>query len=187
MYTFDGTAKTITLSAGTVTLNLSDLYSRYKEWVLAGNAECEVAFGTVGGEIEAIPLYLFLLNGWLIIPQAADHTLTVTGGILEVDGGGDPFTDPAGSYKIRINRETPGIAIGYSTSGTPAPSAEENAAAVWANATGAAVATRLAEAWGRLGLDPSKPLITGTTEISFGAIVMAMTGDETSTTVTRAP
>ena len=59
------------------------------------------------------------------------------------------------------------------------------AAAVWAHASGAAVATRLAEAWGRLGLDPSKPLVTGQTEISFGAIVMALTGDANETTVTR--
>ena len=53
-------------------------------------------------------------------------------GVLEVDGGGDPFVDPAGSYKIRINRQAPGIAIGYSTSGAPAPTADEVAAAVWA-------------------------------------------------------
>lgn len=55
------------------------------------------------------------------------------------------------------------------------------------NATIAALAVKLAEAWGRLGLDPSKPLVTGQTQISFGDIVMAMTGDATQTTVTRAP
>lgn len=55
------------------------------------------------------------------------------------------------------------------------------------NATIAAIAVKLAEAWGRLGLDPSKPLVTGQTQISFGDIVMAMTGDATQTTVTRAP
>lgn len=57
--------------------------------------------------------------------------------------------------------------------------------AVWANATGAEVAIRMAEAWGRLGLDPSKPLNTGQTSITFGQIVMALTGDATNTTVTR--
>jgi hypothetical protein len=56
---------------------------------------------------------------------------------------------------------------------------------VWQHTTGAAVATRLAEAWGRLGLDPSKPLVTGQTQITFGDIVMAMTGDQNSSTVTR--
>ena len=127
-YAFSGTAKTITLSAGTVALDLVDLHSRWKDWVLAGNAQFPVAFRAVGGDIPAIPLYLFLLDGWRIVPQQADHTLTVTDGILEVDGGGDPFVDPAGSYKIRINRQTPGIAIGYSTTGG---NSSDIADAVW--------------------------------------------------------
>lgn len=130
-YTFDGSTKRITLSAGTVTLDLVDLFSRYKDWVRAGNAECLQAFSTVGGEITEIPLYLFLLNGWLIVPQSANHTLTVINGVLVGQGGGDPFTDPAGSYKIRINRQTPGIAIGYSSTGGSGPSAADIAAAVW--------------------------------------------------------
>lgn len=129
-YTFNGSTKRITLSS--VTLDLVDLHSRWKDWLLLGNAGFEQAFRAVGGDIPAIPLYLFLLNGWRIVPMAADHTLTVTNGVLEVDGGGDPFIDPAGSYKIHINRQTPGIAIGYSTSGTSGPSADTIAAAVLA-------------------------------------------------------
>jgi hypothetical protein len=133
-YTFDGSTKRITLSAGTVTLELVDLHSRWKDWVIASNASDLIAFGTVGGDIPSIPLYLFLQNGWKIVPQAADHTLTVTGGILETSDGSDPFVDPVGAYKIRINRQTPGIAIGYSTSGVAAPTAMENAAAILAAA-----------------------------------------------------
>lgn len=127
-YTFNGTAKTITLSAGTTSLSLIDVYSRYKDWYYSGNAGYAEAFRTVGGDIPEIPLYLFLLNGWRIVPQAANHTLSVVDGILNVDGGGDPFIDPIGSYKIRINRETPGVAIGYSTTGSDPASI---AAAVW--------------------------------------------------------
>lgn len=129
-YTFNGTTKRITLSTGTVTLDLVDLHSRWKDWVLAGNAECLLAFSTVGGEITEIPLYLFMQNGWLIVPQSANHTLTVTNGILVGQGSADPFTDPAGAYKIRINRQTPGIAIGYSTTGGSGPTAADIAAAV---------------------------------------------------------
>lgn len=113
--TFNGATKRITLAAGTTTLDLISLYSWWKLWVLASNASSLIAFGTVGGEIPAIPLYLFLQNGWKIVPQAADHVLTVSNGVLETSDGGDPFVDPAGSYKIRINRATPGIAIGYTT------------------------------------------------------------------------
>jgi len=61
----------------------------------------------------------------------------------------------------------------------------EIAAAVWQHATGAAVAIRLAEAWGRLGLDPSKPLVTGETSITFGDIVMALAESSGNVTLTR--
>lgn len=128
-YTFNGVTKRITLSSGTVVLDLLDLHSRWKEWLLLGNAGYEQAFRAVGGDIPAIPLYLFILNGWRIVPQSADHTLTVSNGVFEVEGGGDPFVDPTGSYKIRINREAPGIAIGYSSSGSTGPTAESIAAA----------------------------------------------------------
>ena len=69
--------------------------------------------------------------------------------------------------------------------GVTPPTAEEVATAVWADTTGAALAIRMAEVWGRLGLDINKPLVTDQTSITFGQIVMAMTGDSTSTTVTR--
>jgi hypothetical protein len=119
-----------------VTLDLIDLHSRWKEWILAGHAECLLAFSTVGGEITEIPLYLFMQNGWLIVPQSANHVLNVTNGILVGQGAADPFTDPVGSYKIRINRQVPGIAIGYSTSGgSSGPSAADIAAAVRAELT----------------------------------------------------
>lgn len=120
--TFNGTAKRITLAAGTTTLDLIALHSWWKLWVLAGNAECLIALGAVGGDIPSIPLYLFLKNGWRIVPQSADHVLVVTNGVLETSDGADPFVDPAGSYKIRINRQVPGIAIGYSTTGGSGPS-----------------------------------------------------------------
>jgi hypothetical protein len=135
-YTFDGSTKRVTLPSGMVTLDLIDLHSRWKEWILAGHAECLLAFSTVGGEITEIPLYLFMQNGWLIVPQSANHVLNVTNGILVGQGAADPFTDPVGSYKIRINRQVPGIAIGYSTSGgSSGPSAADIAAAVRAELT----------------------------------------------------
>lgn len=133
--TFNGTTKRITLAATTTTLDLIALHSWWKLWVLAGNAECLIAFGAVGGDIPAIPLYLFLKNGWKIVPQSADHVLTVTNGILETSDGSDPFVDPAGAYKIRINRATPGIAIGYTTgSGVTAQDKTDIAAATLAAA-----------------------------------------------------
>lgn len=129
-YAFDGAAKTVTLTTGTAVLDLIDMHSRWKDWVRAGNASVLPAFAAVGGDIPSIPLYLFLRNGWDVVPQSANHTLTVINGIFEREGGGDPFIDPAGSYKIRINRETPGIAIGYSTGGGPGYTLEQIGQAV---------------------------------------------------------
>jgi hypothetical protein len=85
---------------------------------------------------------------------------------------------------VQVERKT-SSAFTTTAIGGSGPSPSDIAAAVWAHSTGAAVATRMAEAWGRLGLDPSKPLISGQTEISFGAIVMALAGNETSSTLTR--
>lgn len=133
--TFNGSTKRIALGAGVTTLSVRALWSRACDWMAeADNSKFGEIMSQVGGDITEIPIYVFLLNGWRIVPQAADHTLTVDDGVLYVQGGGDPFVDPAGSYKIRINRQAPGIAIGYSTTGgSGGPTAAEIAAAVWAH------------------------------------------------------
>lgn len=79
-----------------------------------------------------------------------------------------------------------GVASTTTTTGTLDPATIAAIAdAVWAHSTAVQIEARLTEAWGRLGLDPANPLISGQTEISFGAIVMALTGNETSSTLTR--
>lgn len=129
--TFDGQTRRVTLGAGTVSLSVRELWSRYCDWLAVGdNSKYLEAMRQVGGDITAIPIYIFLLNGWRIVPQAADHTLEVDDGVLYVEGGGDPFVNPAGAYKIRISYQTPGIAIGYSTNGGSGPSAADIAAQV---------------------------------------------------------
>lgn len=129
--TFDGAAKRIVLGAGTVTLEVRDLWSRWVDWLAeSDNSKYPPALRQVGGDIIEIPIYVFLLNGWRIVPQAADHTLSVSDGVLVVDGGGDPFVNPAGDHAIRISYQAPGIAIGYSTTGSSGPSASDIAAAV---------------------------------------------------------
>jgi hypothetical protein len=59
------------------------------------------------------------------------------------------------------------------------------AAAVWGHSAAAQMATRLAEAWARLGLDASKPVTQDQTQISFGAVLMALTEAGGAVTVTR--
>ena len=131
-YTFDAAAKLVRCGPATTEIVLADLWSRWKDWVLAGNAAALPAFNTVGGEIPAIPLYLFPTNGWRIKLPEADRTVRVTGGILATADNSDPFVDPDGPYTVRVEREAPGIAIGYSTGGSSGPSAASIAAAVLA-------------------------------------------------------
>jgi uncharacterized SAM-binding protein YcdF (DUF218 family) len=78
---------------------------------LLGGDEIDPIAGTT------IPVYISLLNGWRIRPQAANHTLGVSDGILLVLGGGDPFVNPSGSFVVRINYQQPVQAIGFSTGG----------------------------------------------------------------------
>jgi hypothetical protein len=145
--TFDGANKLVILSAGTTSIDLADLWSYWKNWMLAGNAGYARAFDTVGGEPIStgvlVPLYLFVQNGWRIRPQETDHTLNVIGGILVVSGGGDPFVSTVGDYTVRVMFQQPVQAIGYSTSGGTAPSASEVADAVWQHASATSLLTKV--------------------------------------------
>lgn len=123
-FVFDGPNRRITLTTGTVTCSVRDVYSRWVDWVATGdNSKYLPAFSTLGGEdIDAssgtkIPIYAFLLNGWKLRPQEASHTLNVTDGVLLVTGGGDPFINTVGSFIVRINYQQPVQAISFSTGG----------------------------------------------------------------------
>lgn len=137
LVTFDGVTKKITMDGGATELDVIGMYSDYIDWALTGtNLKYNFAFDQAGGQDidigagTSIPVYTFLTNGWKIAPDEASHTLTVSGGILLVSGGGDPFDDTAGAYTVRINYQQPVQAITVSSGGggtTPA--------AVWSYAT----------------------------------------------------
>ena len=123
-YSFNGVTKVITLTAGTASVSVRDMYSRWVDWLLTSdNSKYLPAFNTVGGDdIDVsqgtkIPIYAFLQNGWRVKPQEANHTLNVTDGILLVDGGGDPFVNTTGSYVVRINYQQPVQAISFTSGG----------------------------------------------------------------------
>lgn len=185
--TIDPAINRIILDSASVTAK--DIFRSWADWMLlSDNAKYLPAFSATGGDDLggglSIPPYYFLLNGWRVRPMESSHNLTITGNLF-VDGGGVPVVNTLGAYQVNVNYTVPVQAQGISTSGSTAPTAEENAAAVWSHATGTAVAVRLAEAWGRLGLDASKPLVSGQTSITFGDIVMALTGNEVTSTLTR--
>lgn len=119
-FTVDTSAKLFIAKAGVVEFDIKvDLYSDAKEHWLLGGPEMgfKFPFATVGGEAiddaagTKVPLYAFLVDGWRVRPDEANHTLKVTGGILLVDGGGDPFVDTLGAFTVRINYQQPVQAI----------------------------------------------------------------------------
>ena len=216
-YTFDGPNKLIILSLGTIDVDMRDLYSRYKEWVLVGdNAKYLLALSYIGA--DPVPggqlgTTFFLENGWKIRPFEGDHTLVISGNLYSRDGS-DTVINTIGSYNVRVISVISTLVETVVTGGSgtdpqdirdavwqanlsgygpgtagrtldEVPTTSENANAVWSHVTGAAIAVRMAEAWGRLGLDPSKPLVTGQTHITFGDIVMALTEAGGEVTVTR--
>lgn len=121
---FDGPSKLAILSSGTTSLDVVELYSRWKDWALTGdNSKYLPAFSPVGGDAidvtagTSVPLYAFLVNGWRIRPQEATHVLNVFGGVLLVDGGGDPFVNTLGTFNVRISYSQPVQAITVATGG----------------------------------------------------------------------
>lgn len=185
--TFDAATKRVILDSASITA--TEMYSRSCDWLaLSDNAKYGSVFRQVGsddlGGGLSIPPYFFLQGSWRVRPMESNHTLTITGNLF-VDGGGDPVVPTLGSFNVLVKSVVPVQAQGISTSGAVAPTAAENAAAVWNHTTGATMAIHLAEVWGRLGLDASKPLVTGNTSVTFGEIVMAMSESAGSVTVAR--
>jgi hypothetical protein len=124
---FNGSTKIITLSTGTVSVSVRDLWSRWVDWLLTSdNSKYQIAMSQVGGDDidltagTKIPIYIFLQNGWKLKPQEASHTLNIGDGILLVDGGGDPFVNTTGSYVVRVNYQQPVQAISFSSTGATA-------------------------------------------------------------------
>lgn len=117
---FDGAEQTITLSSGTTTLDAQDAYSRWKDWVLTGDgAPWPHAFEAIGGEeIGGSALtgdYYFLQDGWTVVPQDANHILTVTGNLYPATPGANMFAMPAGrQIQIQMSRSslTQTVAVG---------------------------------------------------------------------------
>ena len=131
-FTFNGAAKTITHTGGT--LSVAEMWSRYVDWLVVGdNSKYGDLLTTVGRDENDIPLYVFLEPGVTIV--VTDNTLptNVVDGVLKTRSGSDPF----GGAVVNARYEAPGIAIGYSTTGSTGPSAADIAAALLAalNAT----------------------------------------------------
>jgi len=88
-FEFVGDKRVIHLEPNVTTFEVSDLYSRYKDWVLDGNAQWAQAMRPIGGQSigggQIISPYIEVINGWKIKPFEGDHILTVVGNIITDD------------------------------------------------------------------------------------------------------
>lgn len=187
-YVINGIDKVITLTAGTTSVSVRDLWSRWVDWFLTGdNSKYLPAFTNVGGnEINAvegtyIPVYAFLVNGWRIKPQESNHTLGIKDGILLVDGGGDPFNSTNGAYTVRINYQQPVQAISFATGGSSsAPTIEQIRQEIDDNSI------KLNELYKLQGLDINNPMTITRNVRTAGDIELKIEGDgETLSIVSR--
>ncbi len=124
---FDGSTKVVTITTDTE-LDVKDLWSRWVDWFLTSdNSKYAVAMSQVGGnDIDvvagtSIPVYVYLENGWKVKPKEANHTLTVTNGILLTSDSSTPYTTTTGSYNVVIRDQQPVQAIGVATGGGVSP------------------------------------------------------------------
>lgn len=153
-FSFNGLTKKITLTSGTTTFSTNAIYSRWKDWVLAGNAKWLPAFTGLGGEPIGGGLtagfYLFLTNGWSIIPDDVDHTLTVQGNLVRSpdDLSGEPIFQPVSS-DVLIIQQSSVVAIGYSTGGGTSLTAAD----VWSYGGGRSLTTTPPGSASQLSLD----------------------------------
>lgn len=177
-FTFDGVAKTITHSGGT--LSVAEMWSRYVDWLSVGdNSKYGSMLYTVGRDKDDIALYVFLEPGVRIVVSNNTIPTVVTAGVLKTSDDSDPF----GGAVVNVRYDKPVSAIGYSSNGVTGPSAADIVAAVRANLS--ADLDRLTEAWARLGLDPSRPVVQNETQISFGTVLLALSEAGGAVTVAR--
>lgn len=148
--TFDGPNRLVILSSGTTSVDVREMYSAWKAWVMTGsNSKYLPFFTAVGGDTidsaagTLIPTYLYLLDGAKVRPQEANHTLSIAGGVLLTDDSGDPITDTLGNYRVRIRYQQPVQGFGYSTTGGSGVSASDVADAVWGHAQATDLATKI--------------------------------------------
>lgn len=152
-FTFDGPNKRILIDAevGDSALTAAEVYSAWKAWVVAGNAQFEAAFAeSVGGNDlgggVSLDAYVFLRNdsGWRIRPDARDHVLRVDGNLFGADAGLPLFVAPTAPSVVQIERSFSSRALALEGGGGgAAPTAGEVADAVWAHATAVSLTTRV--------------------------------------------
>lgn len=145
---FDGPNQIIQLEASDGdSVNVIEVYSRWKDWVQAGNSQYAPAMTNVGGDPITMILFLgstfFMENGWKIRPRSADHELEVLGNLYSRDGS-NPITSPSGTSRVLVTMRVSNLIDTVATGGGTGPDEDDIADAVWAHRRALTVAKYLA-------------------------------------------
>lgn len=112
-YSFNGVTRRIVVETGTSSLDVEDVYSRWKDWLLLNNAGYYPAFRSFGGDPtitgQFAPKFFFLLNGWRFYVDGSIVPTLSVGLNLYVEGGGDPFVKANGATVINKVSDIPGV------------------------------------------------------------------------------
>lgn len=137
--TFDGPNRLITIgySGAITTLNATDIYSRWKDWVANDNAQFDPAFAeSVGGNDlgsgVGLGQYVFLKNdtGWRITAASYDYEVRILGDLYPVAAATTMFTSVAGKTVLfTVQRSVGSTTVATGGGGTTAADIAE---AVWA-------------------------------------------------------
>lgn len=126
VYTFNGVSRRITLPAQS-TIDVADMYSRWKEWVATSdNAKYQPAFSVVGGDpISAdtsLSVNVFIRNdlGWRIAPPEANIDILLVGNLYPTTSATPWRASPFGNYRTSINTDNSVNALVVTTSGSSA-------------------------------------------------------------------
>lgn len=141
MATFDGENLIITLDSGITEVDWIDIYSDWKDWMLASpfNRGYPEAFSTSGGEELSAVLeagaYWFLRNdlGWRMRPPEEHITIWVTGNLIPQDITIDSFLPTIGAYTTQILGLQPITQTALVGSGVTEQDKIDIATAVWAD------------------------------------------------------
>lgn len=123
--TFDGTTKRIVIDevGSDIVVSAKEIYSRWKDWVAAGNAGFEPALRTIGGDTLGSGVtagdYYFLNNtiGWRIRPKEANHKLNITGNLYGEDPNTAILASTVGSFNVLVSITTSSLTQTVATGG----------------------------------------------------------------------
>ena len=138
--TFDGAMQYITIGYdGPITnVTAEELYSRWKEWVIAGNAQYLPAFAeSVGGNElgggVALSGYYFLRNdlGWRLLHEPHDYEIRISGDLYPADSASawiDTTVDP---YSVTFVFQRSAASMVTVGSGGPVGTVRPTAGLLW--------------------------------------------------------